>query len=334
MIRITSDITDEMWDNYVSSHDYGNIFQTTSMYHVYENTQNYTPIKLCAIDNNDKIVGVLLGVVIGELRGILGLGFVGSFSRRSIIQGGPLVSNGSLKISPKLLLEFDNIAHQKSLYTQVWNMFDTKDISLENYQFDEHLNFLIDLNCTEEEIWSRIHKSRRKNINRSNKSGVTIEEIDDINQLPVFYNLLEETYKNVSVPLADISLFESAYKELVPKKMARFILAKHEGKYIGCRAILTFKETIHDWYAGASNDALSLYPNDILVWNILQWGVNNNFKIFDFGGAGHPEQEYGPREFKRRFGGDLVNHGRYTHVHSPTKMKITDIGFKVYQKIK
>ena len=101
--------------------------------------------------------------------------------------------------------------------------------------------------------------------------------------------------------------------------MAKFFLAKHKDTYIGARVVLTYNNVIHDWYAGSLNNASSLYPNDYLVWYILKWGVENNYKLFDFGGAGKPDVEYGPREFKRRFGGDLVNHGRHTYIHSPQK---------------
>lgn len=330
-MKITSDIDDEIWDEFICKHAHGNIFQSTAMHHVYENTQNYTPTKLCAIDDNGEILGILLGVTIGELRGILGWGALGDFSRRSIIQGGPLTVENSPDIASKLLGEFDKKTQTKSLYTQIWNLHDTKKISFQQYEYEDHLNFLIDLNCSEEDGWKRIHKSRRKNINRATKNGVIIEEIDSLDKLPIFYKLLEETYSNVNVPLADMSLFESAYNNLVPKNMARFFLAKHNDNYIGCRAILTFNGIVHDWYAGALNDALSLYPNDILVWHVLQWGINNNFGIFDFGGAGNPDKEYGPREFKRRFGGELVNHGRYNCIYSPTKMKITDVGLKMYK---
>ncbi len=190
----------------------------------------------------------------------------------------------------------------------------------------------INLDQSEDELWRKIHKSRKKNINRAAKSGVIVEEVKNKNMIPIFYKLLEETYNKVKIPLADITLFESAFEQLVPKNLAKFFLARHEDQYIGARAVLTYKTFVHDWYAGASNDSLSFYPNDFLVWYILKWGIENNYKVFDFGGAGKPDVEYGPRVFKRRFGGELVNYGRYRLTYSPLKMKITDFGFKVYQK--
>ncbi|MDR7665082.1 GNAT family N-acetyltransferase [Methanosarcina sp. Z-7115] len=335
MSLVTIDINDEKWDEFVFNHPYGNIFQTTSIYDVYKATKNYTPIKICSIDEvTGEINGILLGVIINELNAILGSDFLGSFSTHSVVHSGPLVSDNSFGTLSKLIVEYDKVAENKSLYNEIWNLFDRGSSfnNLDNYIYEGHLNFLINLDQSEDELWREIHKARKKNINRATKGGVIVEEINNKKMIPIFYKLLKETYDNVKIPLADITLFESAFEQLVPKNMAKFFLARHEDQYIGARAVLTYKNFVHDWYAGASNNALSLYPNDFLVWHILKWGIENNYKVFDFGGAGKPDVEYGPREFKRRFGGELVNYGRYRLTYSPLKKKFTNFGFKIYQK--
>lgn len=332
---ITFDVDDKKWDEYVKYHPFGNIFQTTAMYNVYKNTKNYSPIKLYAINEvTGEITGVLLGVTMREMTGLLGKGILGEFSTRSIIPGGPLVSNNSVDTLSKMISEYDKKVQKRSLYTEIWNLHEMKSLlnNVKYYSHEDHLNFLMNLDVSEEDLWRRIHKSKRKAINHAIKTGIVIEEIEHKKMLPIFYDLLKETYKRVKVPLSDITLFESAFDQLVPKNMAKFFFARYNDTYIGCRVILTYNNWIHDWYAGASNDALSLHPNDHLVWHVLKWGMENNYKIFDFGGAGKPDVEYGPREFKRRFGGNLVNYGRYSHIHSPVKIKITDIGLQLYQK--
>ena len=329
---ITCDITDVEWDNFVHSHPLGNIFQTRALSKVYAETKNYFPICIAVTDpNSQEIKGLISGVIVREMDG-----FLGDFSARSIIQGGPLVASSSNKdLSSELINKYDLLASRSSLYTEIRNLYDVHDTlnHLDNYSFVEHLNFIINLNQTEENLWGQIHKSRRKNINRAEKAGVVVEEIVSPDKIPAFYKLLSETYNNVKVPLADISLFESAFQQLVPKGMAKFYLAHHENDCIGARAVLLYKDQIYDWYAGAAIDALPLYPNECLVWHILKWGRENNYSRFDFGGAGEPNKPYGPREFKRRFGGELVNYGRYAHQYSKEKIKVAEIGFKVYRKL-
>jgi len=51
--------------------------------------------------------------------------------------------------------------------------------------------------------------------------------------------------------------------------------------------------------------------------------------LFNFGGAGKPGQPYGPREFKKDFGGKLVEYGRHHLVLSPLRYKILEFGLKL-----
>ena len=335
MLEITNSPDIKQWSEFVYNHPQGNIFQTPEMAEVYKRTKNYEPISLAVLDTkNDEILAVLQAVVIKEISR-----FLSTFSARSLIQGGPLFIENEKGIEAlKVLMEhYDKIAQKKALYTQIRTMWDMSNISSFfnsiGYEYEEHLNFLIDLNRPEEEIWRDIHKSRRKGINRAFNRGVVIEEVRDEKFIPIFYGIVKQTYKNAKIPLADISLMESAFELLVPKNMATFYMAKYRDIYVGARAVLCYRGLIYDWYAGALSDYLSLYVNEALVWYILKEGADSEYHTFNFGGAGSPYKEYGVREFKRRFGGKLVNFGRYTKVYSPVKMKIAEEGFSIYRKL-
>ncbi len=90
---------------------------------------------------------------------------------------------------------------------------------------------------------------------------------------------------------------------------------------------------IYDWYAGADDSYLEYRPNDILSWSILKWGIKNNYEVFDFGGAGKPNVPYGVRDYKLKFGGELVNFGRFEIIHKPSVFKSGKIGLHIYKKI-
>jgi lipid II:glycine glycyltransferase (peptidoglycan interpeptide bridge formation enzyme) len=70
-----------------------------------------------------------------------------------------------------------------------------------------------------------------------------------------------------------------------------------------------------------------------MVWELLKWGSENNFRTFDFGGAGKPNEKYGPRQFKAKFGGKQVNYGRNICVHSPNLLKISTWGYEFYRHL-
>jgi lipid II:glycine glycyltransferase (peptidoglycan interpeptide bridge formation enzyme) len=69
------------------------------------------------------------------------------------------------------------------------------------------------------------------------------------------------------------------------------------------------------------------------MWEILRWGAENGYKVYDFGGAGKPEERSGVRDFKAKFGGQLVSYGRNTKNHSPQLIMVSKLGYKIYRKL-
>ena len=328
MIAITDSFDKQQWDEFVRNHPHGNIFQTSDMAEVYRQTKNYDPISLAAIDSDSgNILAVVQAVVIREMGGLLS-----SLSARSVIQGGPLFTDGKegLEAVVELMEYYDDVVRKKVVYTQIRNMWDTHEIGdILGYTYEEHLNFMIDLDRISEEIWSNIHKSRRKGINRAEKAGISIRKLEYPTELDNCYNLIEETYKNVNMPLADITLFKAAYDILSLTDVADYYIAIQDGKPVGTRMTLKYNGEVHDWYAGSLKGAA--YVDEALVWHILKENAGKQ-QGFDFGGAGHPQKPYGVREFKRRFGGKEVNFGRYKLVHSNVKETVARMGFSFYNK--
>jgi lipid II:glycine glycyltransferase (peptidoglycan interpeptide bridge formation enzyme) len=61
----------------------------------------------------------------------------------------------------------------------------------------------------------------------------------------------------------------------------------------------------------------------MLAWHALAWGSEHGFRVMDFGGAGKPGEDYGVRDFKAKFKGDLVNYGRNVYVHAPAVLGLS-----------
>lgn len=335
IIEITDSPDITRWSEFVYSHPYGNIFQTPEMAEVYKRTKNYEPITLVAVDSGDEMLAVLQAVVIKEMKSVLG-----SFSARSIIQGGPLLIEGEKGIEAlKVLIgHYDKLAQKKALYTQIRTMWDTADVSnffeRIGYTYEDHLNILIDLRKPKNDLWSSLTKSRRRGVKNARKRNLIIEVMEDKKMIPVFYGLLRETYRGVKIPLADVSLFEAIYDILVPKNMARFFLVKHDGEYIGGRVVLLFNKTVYTWYRGSKPEFLKFYPNDLMGWDTIERYNGKGYHLLDFGGAGKPKENYGVRDFKMQFGGQLVNCGRFEKIYQPNKLKFSMKMFSMYRTIR
>lgn len=333
MIKIIDSPNIGKWKEFVYRHPNGNIFQTPEMFDVYANTKYYDPIILAAIDSKTgNILALTTAVIIKEIGW-----FLGQFTAHTIIQGGPLfIDNENGKEALTILLRrYDEILHNKAIYSEIRNMWDTNYMmNIDGYMFEEHLNFIIDLK-NPEELMKEMKRDKKRAIKKAVGKEMKFVKIDSEDRIDYFYEMLKETYKTAKIPLCHQSLFKNVYKYLVMNNnMADFFLAELKGNYIAGRLELYYKERVYDWYAGDFDEYNSYYANEFLIWNILNRAYDNGFSIFDFGGAGTPNESYGVRDFKKQFGGKMTNFGRYKKIYSPIKDKTAEIGFKVYQKFR
>lgn len=67
---------------------------------------------------------------------------------------------------------------------------------------------------------------------------------------------------------------------------------------------------------------------------VIDFAIEHELKMVDFMGAGKPDSEYGVRDFKLQFGGDLVEHGRFKYICKPMLYKMGVLGLKILAKIK
>lgn len=328
---IVREIDQKKWSEFVCDHPNGTIFQTPEMYDVYTKTKNLEPLLLCAADEDNRITGILLAVIQKQFSG-----FPGSLTARSIIWGGPLVKGNNKKILELILEEYCSLVKPGAVYSQFRNLWEKKEEvdSFEkfNFRYDDHLSITFDLTQPVDTLYKQMHKERRHNIRRAINKGTALKELTSKKDIDETYRLIEETYKRIKIPLTDRSLFEAAYTELFKKGMVKYFTVVNNGLMIGVRIVLCYKDLVYDWYAGSSYKDRNKYPNDFLPWEVILWCKRSGYKIFDFGGAGKPGKPYGVRDYKLRFGGRLVNFGRYEKVHNKLLMKIGETGFALKRK--
>jgi lipid II:glycine glycyltransferase (peptidoglycan interpeptide bridge formation enzyme) len=318
-------------EKFVFQHPNGNFFQSMDAFRFYQSVDYYNPILIVAMDNED-VVGSLLAIIISE-----GKGLKGFFSRRGIIWGGPLVEDENADVYYLILNEFNKIAQKKAIYTQFRNLYDLNreklNFSRQNWLFQEHLNIIIDLSQSEENLWKDVHSKRRNEIRRAEKEGTSFRVLENKSELSVTYTILKEVYDRAKLPLPDYRFFETAFDLLAPNNFKIF-LGLNEGKIIGTMYILCFKDIMYDWFAGSYQAYYKKYPNDLIPWKVFLWGKKNGYNEFDFGGAGKPGVPYGVRDYKKKFGGKFVNYGRFEKIHNPFLYQFGKLGLKAWQRFK
>ncbi len=330
------EISLHQWDRFVLNNSDGSIYQMSDMYSFFENAKNFYP-HIFVVYDNEEIVGVLLAVVIREFGGMLGY-----FSSRTVIYGGPILKDGDNKREVlKLLLDklIDKL-QKKSVFVQfrnfkAWESY--KDVFEDaGFEFFDRLNFLVDLE-SREKTWRGISESKRRQIRKALRSGAKIIEPQSIDQMKAFYDILFKLYRyKVKKPLPKWSFFESFYTMSKENKLGIIRLVEYEDKIIGGIVSPVFAgQTIYEWYiCGLDYEYKHLHPSTLATWAAIDYAIENGIKTFDFMGVGVPDRDYGVREFKAKFGGELTNYGRFGRINNRFIYSITEIGFNFLALLK
>lgn len=329
-MQIVRKLDMDAWRDFVMQNPRANIFHSPEMYQAFERTKEFVPQLWAAVKDSGEVQALLLPVDITVLGGPLR-----SLTTRSVVYGSVLCAptDDGQEALALLLREYNQDRGGGVLFTELRNAFDMSDLcpilEQNGFVYEEHLNFLIDLTRPSEELWKNIRSNAQRNIRKAQKSGVVIEEVQSLEDMKAAYAILQDVYQRIQVPLPDWTLFESTFAVLYPKGMMRVLLAKLNGVNIAAVTLLLYKGSILYWYSGPLKEYSEYRAGDLLIWSCLQLGQGAGCHTFDFGGGGKPDEEYGVRDFKAKFGGQLVSYGRNIAVHAPFKLKLSKIGYEL-----
>lgn len=329
-LEVVKSLPADVWGGFVQQQPAGNVFHTPEMFGVFAQAKGFTPTLWAVTCGEAQIVALFLPVQV-TLNNALG-----PLTTRAISYGSVLCSPSAEGRQALSLLMKAYVRENRAtcLFTELRNVSDLEDVQpllqAQGFAYEEHLNYLIGLQGSPEDIFHNIGARTRKNIKRGLHRGeVTMREATEPKQLSACYELLSKTYRAAKVPLADRSLFDAAFAVLHPRGMVRFTLAYVGTTPAAVSVDLLYRDVIYGWYGGMDRSYSHLVPNDLLMWHVLKWGSENGYRLYDFGGAGRPTEKYGVRDFKAKFGGKLVCYGRNTYVHLPAVLWLSKQGYAV-----
>lgn len=324
------EINNNQWKELLHTSQTRSFFQTRECYDLYAANPEFMQPFCVAVENERKLKGVVIGYIQRD-----GGRIKQFFSRRAIINGGPLLADDiSEEALTLLLIETKKLLQGKAIYVESRNFEDFstyKNVFARcGFEYVPHLNFHVDTTSLET-INSNISKSRKRNIRLSFRDGIEVVDKPTINDVRDFYSILHALYRDkVKTPLFPLSFFEYLFNQ----DYARFFMVKYDNRLIGGRICVFLKGyTLYDWFAcGEDGVYKNIYPSSVATYSSLIFAAKNNISLFDFMGAGKPNEDYGVRDFKASYGGILVEHGRFQNVIAPVLYRIGKLAVSIFKK--
>lgn len=210
-------------------------------------------------------------------------------------------------------------------YSKWRNIFEAN-----GFAYQPHLNFHVDTSSVEV-VDKNLGKSRKRDIRTTIRDGVTPVYQPTTAQVKEYYQILQNLYATkVKTPLFSWNFFEQLHRT----EHARFILTEYQGRIIGGTVCVELpNRALYEWFACGEDGVYDhIYPSCYATYLGIKYAAESGCQIFDMMGAGKPEEAYGVRDFKAKFGGELVEHGRFLCVRKPLLYWIGKTGVKLLKR--
>lgn len=320
------------WRRLVGASAAGTWFQMPEAYDFYASLPELFRPFAVGLENNGKLRAVCVGYITVEKSSLKQF-----LTRRAIIVGGPALANDcSNEEMAELMKAVRKELKNKAIYVECRNFNDYsrwKDaFAVAEFDYVPHLNFHVDTSSVEV-VEANLGKSRKRDIRTSLRDGATIIEKPTLEQVREYYTILENLYKTrVKTPLFPFSFFEKLWQH----KDGRFILVVLNGEIIGGTVCVEQEgKCLYEWFAcGRDGEWKTIFPSTLATYSGIRYAAEHNCPRFDMMGAGKPDEAYGVRDFKAKFGGAEVEHGRFLCITRPLLYKIGVLGVKILKKLK
>ena len=348
------DIDPQQWQALIDRSPYATWFQTKEAYEFYAAVGGELIPFAYGVEEEGRLVGVIVGYTTKSTNAIQQY-----FTKRAIIYGGPLLAED---ISDEALcallsaiaqckvegLKFKGVENSKAdtpaftpytlhptpIYIESRNFHDYSKwrniFEANGFAYQPHLNFHVDTSSVEV-VDKNLGKSRKRDIRTTIRDGVTPVYQPTIEQVKQYYQILQNLYTTkVKTPLFSWNFFEQLHRT----EHARFILTEYQGRIIGGTVCVELpNRALYEWFACGEDGVYDhIYPSCYATYLGIKYAAESGCQIFDMMGAGKPEEAYGVRDFKAKFGGEMVEHGRFLCVRKPLLYWIGKIGVKLLKR--
>lgn len=325
------DIDPIKWDILVKVSPVATWFQTREAFGFFNSLSSFETF-VVGIES----LGVLKGLVVGCIQKDGGK-VMRFFSRRAIILGGPLFSEDieEEELTALLTAVKDNL-RKKAIYIETRNFNDYSRWRrvFEGCGFDYEPHFDIHVDATTLKVVNQhLGKSRKRDIRVSLRDGASLVISPTLKQVRDYYSILSDLYRTkIKTPLPQLEYFEKLFE--VPS--AKFFLVEYNDVIIGgsvCVGLMG--KAVYEMYVcGKDKDYEGIFPSEMATYAGLQYAAENDYLFFDMMGAGKPDDGgYGVRDFKLKFGGELLEQGRFVCVCNELLYGIGKLGVKMMKKL-
>lgn len=173
--------------------------------------------------------------------------------------------------------------------------------------------FVIDLSQTEDQLLKKMKQKTRYNIGLSQKRGITVRWSKNLEDIPLFYDLLRETANRQHIAIHPMNHYKSILSIFGRENAAALAFAYYQNKPIAANLVIFYGDTATYLHGGTDGEYHRLMSPYLLQWETMREAKQRGLRWYDLGGCaatkGRIKKWAGITRFKEGFGGELTAMG-------------------------
>ena len=178
----------------------------------------------------------------------------------------------------------------------------------------------MDLRPDLDALWNSLHSSARRAVRKAQKRGVVVHQAQEEGALREFFEMhlgvRKYKYRLLAQPYR---FFENIWRHCIQEGHGALMVAAYEGNLISGALFLEWKDRLYYKFNASAPTALAVRPNDLLIWQGIQYGKAQGHTFLDFGLSDWGQE--GLVRYKRKFATEekTISFMRYSPNGGPTQ---------------
>ncbi|WP_300728114.1 GNAT family N-acetyltransferase [uncultured Bacteroides sp.] len=287
-----------------------NIFHSTELFHVLEQTPGYTPHMIVAF-KGDRPIGKMLCITRRNFQ------YLHLFKKTYIYGTGEYFDPDipSDIIFNEMLTYFTKIFGDKSFMLEFRNL----EEPLFGYRYFRQNKYFpirwlrVRNSIHHDTIDKWMSTSRKRQISRGVKNGAILDTAQTPQEIEEFFTMIRNFYSpKIHRYLPNLKFFNALLTQPCEHEMGKIFTIRYKNKIIGGSVCLFSGNTTYLIFSGGMRKTYStLYPGVLAVWHAMNYARDNGYRHFEFIDAGLPFKRYSYRDFILRFGGKQLSTRRW-----------------------
>ena len=191
-------------------------------------------------------------------------------------------------------------------YSSIRTVLQTKDVLMSTAKVQPEYRYIFRTEgYSLKDVWNNIlSKGTRKSVSRAiNKGGVAIMR-KRLSYFKEYYEMYKDVMRRRKTSIGKFS--EQFFKDvfIICRKHLKIFTVEQNNRIISSTLCFHYNGVLHGWSLVSYTSSLKYRPNDLLIWEVIKWGIKNKCRYIEFGTV-PVEGEVGLRIFKEKYKTDL-----------------------------